>query len=53
VVIGFDRVQKAREWYDSPACAAIRPFWQNATKSRLFLAKASPPVTRQVRVVFR
>jgi uncharacterized protein (DUF1330 family) len=26
VVIGFDSVQKAREWYDSPAYAAIRPF---------------------------
>ena len=39
VVIGFDSVQKAREWYDSPAYAAIRPFRQNSTKSRLFIVE--------------
>ena len=25
VIIAFDSVEKAREWYDSPAYAAIRP----------------------------
>jgi uncharacterized protein (DUF1330 family) len=39
VVIGFDSVKKAREWYDSPAYAAIRPFRQSATKSRIFIAE--------------
>ena len=39
VVIGFDSVQKAREWYDSPAYAAIRPFRQKSTKSRLFIVE--------------
>lgn len=43
VVIGFDSVQKAREWYDSPAYAAIRPFRQNSTKSRLFIVEAVAP----------
>jgi uncharacterized protein (DUF1330 family) len=39
VVIGFDSVRKAREWYDSPAYAAIRPFRQSSTKSRLFIVE--------------
>jgi uncharacterized protein (DUF1330 family) len=39
VVIEFDSVQKAREWYDSPAYAAIRPIRQNATKSRIFIVE--------------
>ena len=39
VVIGFDSAEKAREWYDSPAYSAIRPFRQSATKSRLFIAE--------------
>ncbi|MGO9124362.1 MAG: DUF1330 domain-containing protein [Terriglobales bacterium] len=39
VVIAFDSVEKAREWYDSPAYSAIRPFRQAATKSRLFIAE--------------
>jgi len=43
VVIGFDSVEKAREWYDSPAYAAIRPFRQSATKSRLFLVEGVAP----------
>jgi uncharacterized protein (DUF1330 family) len=43
VVIGFDSVQKAREWYDSPAYAAIRPFRQNSTKSRLFIIEGEAP----------
>ena len=43
VVIGFDSVEKAREWYDSPAYAAIRPIRQNATKSRLLLVEGVAP----------
>jgi uncharacterized protein (DUF1330 family) len=43
VVIGFDSVQKAREWYDSPAYAAIRSFRQKSTKSRLFIVEGEPP----------
>jgi len=39
VVIGFESAQKAREWYDSPAYAAIRPFRQNSTKSHLFIVE--------------
>jgi uncharacterized protein (DUF1330 family) len=43
VVIGFDSVEKAREWYDSPAYAAIRPFRQSSTKSRIFVAEGVAP----------
>jgi uncharacterized protein (DUF1330 family) len=43
VVIGFGSVQKAREWYDSPAYAAIRAFRQNSTKSRLFIVEGEAP----------
>jgi uncharacterized protein (DUF1330 family) len=43
VVIGFESVQKAREWYDSPSYAAIMPFRQNSTKSRLFIIEGVAP----------
>jgi uncharacterized protein (DUF1330 family) len=43
VVIGFDSAEKAREWYDSPAYAAIRPFRQSSTKSRIFIAEGVAP----------
>ena len=39
VVIGFDSLEKARAWYDSPEYAAIRPFRQSSTKSRIFIAE--------------
>jgi uncharacterized protein (DUF1330 family) len=42
-VIGFDSVEKAREWYDSPAYSAIRPFRQSSTKSRLFIVEGVAP----------
>jgi uncharacterized protein (DUF1330 family) len=42
VVIGFESVEKARKWYDSPEYAAIRPFRQKATKSRLFIVEGEP-----------
>ena len=43
VVIGFDSAEKAREWYDSPDYAAIRPFRQSSTKSRMFIAEGVAP----------
>jgi uncharacterized protein (DUF1330 family) len=43
VIIEFDSVQKAREWYDSPAYAAIRPIRQSATKSRIFIVEGLAP----------
>lgn len=39
VVLGFDSVEKAREWYYSPAYEAIKPIRQNTTKSRLLLVE--------------
>jgi len=42
VIIAFDSVEKAREWYDSPAYAAIRPIRQGATKSRLYIVEGLP-----------
>jgi uncharacterized protein (DUF1330 family) len=39
VVIGFDSLEKAREWYHSPAYEAIKPIRQNTTKSRLLLVE--------------
>jgi uncharacterized protein (DUF1330 family) len=39
VVIAFDSVEKAREWYDSPAYVAIRPIRQSAAKSRIFIVE--------------
>ena len=43
VIIAFDNVEKAREWYDSPAYAAIRPIRQNAAKSRIFIVEGLIP----------
>jgi uncharacterized protein (DUF1330 family) len=43
VVIAFDSVEKAREWYDSPAYAAIRPIKQGATKTRMFIVEGLAP----------
>jgi uncharacterized protein (DUF1330 family) len=43
VVIAFDSVEKAREWYDSPAYAAIRPIRQSAAKSRIYIVEGIPP----------
>jgi uncharacterized protein (DUF1330 family) len=37
--VSFDSAEKARAWYDSPAYAAIKPIWQNAAKSRVFIAE--------------
>ena len=43
VIIAFDSVEKAREWYDSPAYAAIRPIRQSAAKSRVFIVEGLAP----------
>jgi uncharacterized protein (DUF1330 family) len=43
VMIAFDSVEKAREWYDSPAYAAVRPLRQSAAKSRLFIVEGLSP----------
>jgi uncharacterized protein (DUF1330 family) len=43
VVIAFDSIEKAREWYDSPAYAAIRPIRQSAAKSRIFIVEGIVP----------
>jgi uncharacterized protein (DUF1330 family) len=43
VVIAFDSVEKAREWYDSPAYAAIRQIRQRAAKSRIFIVEGLAP----------
>jgi len=43
VVIAFDSVEKAREWYDSPAYAAIMPIRQSAAKSRIFIVEGLAP----------
>jgi uncharacterized protein (DUF1330 family) len=43
VMIAFDSVEKAREWYDSPAYAAIRPIRQRAAKGRIFIVEGLAP----------
>jgi uncharacterized protein (DUF1330 family) len=43
VIIAFDSDEKAREWYDSPAYAAIRPIRQSAAKSRVFIVEGLTP----------
>ncbi|MGA8223547.1 MAG: DUF1330 domain-containing protein [Candidatus Acidiferrales bacterium] len=43
VQIAFDSAEKAREWYDSPAYAAIRPIRQSAAKSRIFIVEGVAP----------
>jgi uncharacterized protein (DUF1330 family) len=43
VIIQFDSAQKAREWYDSPAYAAIRPIRQSSATSRIYIVEGLPP----------
>ena len=43
VVIAFDSVEKAREWYDSPAYQAIKPLRQSSTKGRMFIVEGVTP----------
>ena len=39
VVIGFDSIEKAREWYDSPEYSAIRPIRLRSAKARGFIVE--------------
>jgi uncharacterized protein (DUF1330 family) len=39
VIIAFDSVEKAREWYDSPAYQQIVPVRLKTAKSTLFIAE--------------
>src|SRR5579863_4224020 len=39
VVIQFESAEKAREWYDSPAYAAIRPIRQSSATSRIYIVE--------------
>ena len=43
VVIAFVSVEKAREWYESPAYQAIKPLRQSATKGRMFIVEGVAP----------
>jgi uncharacterized protein (DUF1330 family) len=43
VVIAFDSVEKAREWYESPAYQAIKPIRQRASKGRMFIVEGVAP----------
>jgi uncharacterized protein (DUF1330 family) len=43
VAIAFDSVEKAREWYDSPAYQAIKPIRQSASKGRLLIVEGVVP----------
>lgn len=42
VVIQFDSAEKAREWYDSPTYAAIRPIRQSSATSRIYIVEGVP-----------
>ena len=43
VVIAFDSVEKAREWYDSAAYQAIKPLRLSSTKGRMFIVEGITP----------
>lgn len=43
VIIAFDSVEKAREWYDSPAYRAVKPLPLSAATSRIFIAEGIAP----------
>jgi len=42
VVIQYESVEKALEWYNSPDYAAIRPIREKAAKSRVFIVEGVP-----------
>jgi len=39
VIIAFDTVKLAQDWYASPGYQAIKPIRQGAAKSRIFIAE--------------
>ncbi len=42
VIIGFDSVQQAKEWYDSADWKPIRSYLDQHTKGRAFVVEAAP-----------
>ncbi len=42
IVIGFDSVEKAQAWEDSPAYEAIKPLRHASAKSRIFIVEGPP-----------
>ena len=42
VVIAFDSVARAKEWYESPAYRTLIPLRQSASKGRIFLVEGQP-----------
>jgi uncharacterized protein (DUF1330 family) len=43
IVIGFDSVEKAQAWEDSPAYEAIKPMRRASAKSRIFIIEGAAP----------
>jgi uncharacterized protein (DUF1330 family) len=43
VIIAFDSVEKAREWYDSPSYAPVKSLRLSAAKTRLYIAEGIAP----------
>jgi uncharacterized protein (DUF1330 family) len=43
IVIGFDSVEKAQAWEDSPAYEAIKPMRHASAKSRIFIIEGPAP----------
>ena len=41
IVIGFDSVEKAKAWEDSPAYDAIKPIRHSSAKSRVFIIEGA------------
>ena len=42
VIIAFDNMDKARDWYNSPEYQKLAPIRQKASKSTLFIAEGLP-----------
>ncbi len=42
VVIAFDSVARAKEWYESPAYQALVPLRKSASRGRIFLVEGQP-----------
>ncbi|WP_044024225.1 DUF1330 domain-containing protein [Actinobacillus ureae] len=46
VIIGFDNLALAKEWYGSVAYSAIRPIRQSSTNSRVMIVEGLPAETK-------
>lgn len=42
ILIGFDNMDKAMSWYNSPAYAAIRPYRQKSGRTEAFIVEGLP-----------